>query len=94
MKALISVVVPVYKVENFLDRCVQSLVDQTYRNLEIILVDDGSPDSCGLLCDEFAAQDSRVRVIHKENSGVSDTRNMAIKMAKGEYLQLSSVRFL
>lgn len=83
---LISIVVPVYKVEAYLDRCVQSIVDQTYRNLEIILVDDGSPDNCGNLCDAWAAKDSRIKVIHKENGGLSDARNAGMAIATGEYI--------
>ncbi len=83
---LISVIVPVYKVEDYLPRCVQSLLAQTYPNLEIYLVDDGSPDRCGILCDEFAAADSRIRVIHKENGGLSSARNAGIDVAQGEYL--------
>ena len=68
----ISVIVPVYKVEAYLDRCIQSIVGQSYNNLEIILVDDGSPDNCPSLCDAWAAKDSRIKVIHKENGGLSD----------------------
>lgn len=83
---LISVIVPVYKVESYLDRCVQSVADQTYRNLEIILVDDGSPDSCGRLCDAWAEKDSRIRVIHKANGGPSDARNAGMAAAKGKYI--------
>ena len=83
---LISVIVPVYKVEAYLDRCVQSIVDQTYRNLEIILVDDGSPDNCGAMCDAWAAKDSRIKVIHKENGGLSDARNAGMAVATGEYM--------
>lgn len=83
---LISVVVPVYKVEAYLDRCVQSIVDQTYKNLEIILVDDGSPDNCPAMCDAWAEKDSRIRVIHKENGGLSDARNAGMQIANGEYL--------
>lgn len=82
---LISVIVPVYKVEEYLDRCVQSIVDQTYRNLEIILVDDGSPDNCGAMCDAWAEKDSRIKVIHKENGGLSDARNVGMAIATGEY---------
>ena len=82
---LISVIVPVYKVEKYLDRCVQSIVDQTYRNLEIILVDDGSPDNCGAMCDAWTEKDSRIRVIHKENGGLSDARNAGMAVATGEY---------
>ena len=83
---MVSVIVPVYKVEPFLRRCVDSLLSQTYQNLEIILVDDGSPDRCGQICDEYAAQDARVKVIHKENGGVSSARNAGIEAAAGEYV--------
>lgn len=83
---LLSVVVPVYKVEAYLNRCVESIVNQTYTKLEIILVDDGSPDRCPELCDEWAKRDSRIRVIHKENGGLSDARNTGIAAATGEYL--------
>jgi len=85
-KPLISVIVPVYKVEDYLARCVSSLTGQTYPDLEIILVDDGSPDDCGTLCDRFAVQDERIRVIHKENGGLSSARNAGIDIARGEYL--------
>ena len=81
---LISVVVPVYKVEAYLDKCVQSIVDQTYPNLEIILVEDGSPDNSGALCDAWAEKDSRIRVIHKENGGGGDARNRALDIARGD----------
>ncbi len=83
---LISVIVPVYKVEKYLDRCVQSIVDQTYPNLEIILVDDGSPDNCGAKCDAWAARDRRIKVIHKENGGLSDARNAGMAIASGVYM--------
>lgn len=83
---LISVIVPVYKVEKYLNRCVDSLLAQTYQNLEIILVDDGSPDRCPEICDRYAQEDKRVRVIHKENGGLSDARNAGIDAATGEYL--------
>ena len=83
---LISVIVPVYKVEAYLDRCVQSIVDQTYTNLEIILVDDGSPDRCPQMCDEWAKRDRRICVIHKENGGLSDARNAGMAAATGEYV--------
>lgn len=82
----LSVIVPVYKVEPYLDRCVDSIVNQTYTNLEIILVDDGSPDRCPQMCDEWAQRDSRLRVIHKENGGSSDARNVGIAAATGKYL--------
>ena len=83
---LISVIVPVYKVEPYLDRCVQSIVDQTYGNLEIILVDDGSPDNCPAMCDAWAEKDSRIKVIHKENGGQADARNVGMAVATGEYV--------
>lgn len=83
---LISVIVPVYKVEKYLDKCVESIVNQTYENLEIILVDDGSPDNCPAMCDEWAERDSRIKVIHKENGGVSSARNMALDIASGDYI--------
>lgn len=85
-KSLISVIVPVYKVESYLHRCVDSIIYQTYRNLEIILVDDGSPDNCGKICDEYAKKDSRIKVIHKKNGGLSDARNVAIDIAQGRYI--------
>lgn len=83
---LISVVVPVYNVEAYVGRCVESILNQTYRNLEVILVDDGSKDRSGILCDEYAAKDARVRVIHKENGGLSSARNVGIEKASGEYI--------
>lgn len=83
---LISVIVPVYKVEKYLDECVESIVNQTYRNLEIILVDDGSPDNCPQMCDDWAKKDERIRVIHKENGGLSSARNAGLDVCKGEYI--------
>lgn len=85
-QALISVIVPVYKVESYLDRCVQSIVDQTYKKLEIILVDDGSPDNCGAMCDAWAAKDDRIKVIHKENGGGAQARNVGLDYASGEFI--------
>lgn len=85
-KPLITVIVPVYKVEKYLKRCVDSITAQTYKNLEIILVDDGSPDSCGDMCEAFAKEDSRIRVIHKENGGLSSARNAALDVMQGEYV--------
>ena len=86
MDCLISVIVPVYKVEPFLARCVVSILAQPYESLQIILVDDGSPDSCPAICEEYAARDSRVQVIHKENGGLSSARNAGLEAARGEYL--------
>ena len=86
MLPLISVIVPVYQVESYLDRCVSSITRQSYSNLEIILVDDGSPDKCPDMCDGWAAKDGRVRVIHKANGGLSDARNAGLAAAKGEYI--------
>ena len=83
---LISIIVPVYKVEKYIDRCVESIINQTYKNIEIILVDDGSPDNCPKICDEWAKKDKRIRVIHKENRGVSSARNVGIDVAKGKYI--------
>ena len=82
----ISVIVPVYKVEKYLDRCVQSIVDQTYTNLEIILVDDGSPDNCPAMCDAWAEKDARIKVVHKENGGSGTARNVGLDIAAGEYV--------
>ena len=86
MEDLISVIVPIYKVEAYLDQCVASIAAQTHRNLEIILVDDGSPDNCGAMCDAWAEKDRRIRVIHKENGGLSDARNAGIEAAAGDYI--------
>lgn len=86
MKDLISVIVPVYKVEKYIHRCIDSILNQTYKNLEIILVEDGSPDNCGKICDEYAKKDKRVKVIHKENGGVSSARNVGLDNATGKYL--------
>lgn len=82
----ISVIVPVYKVEPYLRKCLDSIVNQTHRDLEIILVDDGSPDNCGAICDEYAARDPRVRVLHTENRGAFAARNTALDMADGDYI--------
>lgn len=82
----ISIIVPVYKVDKYLNRCVESIVNQTYKDLEIILIDDGSPDSCPVLCDEWAKRDNRIKVIHKQNAGVSAARNAGIEIATGDYI--------
>ena len=83
---MISVIVPVYKVEDYLDQCVQSIVSQTYTDLEIILVDDGSPDNCPAICDAWAGRDSRIKVIHKENGGAADARNIGLSYAHGDFI--------
>lgn len=82
----ISVIVPVYRVEAYLPKCLRSILNQSFRDLEVILVDDGSPDRCGEICDEYAERDSRIRVIHKENGGLSSARNAGLDIARGEYV--------
>lgn len=82
----VSVIVPVYKAEPYIRRCIDSILNQTLTNFELLLVDDGSPDNCGAICDEYAAKDCRVRVIHKQNGGVSSARNTGIDAARGEYV--------
>ena len=86
MTPKISVIVPVYKVEAYLPRCVESLLSQTYKDFEIILVDDGSPDTCPAMCDAYAKKYSNIHVLHKENGGLSDARNAGVTIAKGEYV--------
>lgn len=83
---MISIIVPVYKAEKYLSRCVDSLLAQTYTNFELLLIDDGSPDKSGVICDEYALKDSRVRVFHKENGGVSSARNLGLENARGEWI--------
>ena len=83
---LISVIVPIYNVEKYLNRCIESIVNQTYKTLEIILVDDGSPDNCPQICDEWKEKDNRIKVIHKKNGGLSDARNAGLDIAQGEYI--------
>ncbi len=82
----VSVIIPIYNVEKYLRACVDSVLEQTYPDLQIILVDDGSTDSCGLICDEYAKNDSRIQVIHKENGGLSDARNAGLSKAKGSFV--------
>lgn len=82
----ISVIIPMYKVEEYLKKCIESILKQTYANLEIIFVDDGSPDKCGEICEEYKKKDSRIKVIHKENGGLSDARNKGIDVATGKYV--------
>ena len=82
----ISVIVPIYKVEAYLDNCIRSIKSQDYPNLEIILIDDGSPDRCPQMCDQYAMADSRIKVLHKPNGGLSDARNTGIKAASGDFI--------
>ena len=86
MQPKISVIVPVYKAEKYLHRCVDSILSQTFTDFDLILVDDGSPDNCGVICDEYAQKDNRVRVFHKENGGVSSARNLGLDKAQGEWI--------
>ncbi len=83
---LISVIVPVYQVENYLNQCIESIIEQTYTNLEIILIDDGSKDNCPQICDDWSIKDKRIKVIHKKNGGLSDARNVGLDIAKGKYI--------
>ena len=85
-KPLLSIIVPVYNVEKYIERCIKSILNQSFTNFELILVDDGSPDNCGKICDEYKKKDSRIKVIHKKNGGLSDARNVGIERAKGEYI--------
>ncbi|MEH7106943.1 glycosyltransferase family 2 protein [Bacillus sp. JJ1764] len=85
MNETVSVVVPIYKVENYLSRCIESIVKQTYKNLEIILVNDGSPDNCGMMAEQYAKEDSRIKVLHKENGGLSDARNYGMSHVTGDF---------
>ncbi len=86
MDPVISIIIPVYNVEKFLCRCLDSVINQTYRNLEIILIDDGSTDESGKICDEYVLKDSRIRVLHQDNKGVSAARNLGIRMSNGQYM--------
>ncbi len=86
MKPFISIVVPIYNVEEFLDECIESIVGQSFKDFELILVDDGSPDNCPAMCDAWAGKDSRIKVIHKENGGVSSARNIALEQVQGEWI--------
>lgn len=83
---MISIIVPIYKVELYIHQCINSILAQTYADFELILIDDGSPDNCGVICDEYAKRDDRIRVIHQENAGVSAARNAGIEVAKGEFI--------
>lgn len=86
IKNKISIIVPCYNVEQYLPKCIDSIINQTYKNLEILLVDDGSPDRCGEICDEYAKKDTRIKVIHKKNGGLADARNVALDVMTGEYV--------
>lgn len=86
MSPKISIIVPVYKVEPYIHKCIDSILNQTFKEFELILVDDGSPDNCGNICDEYAKKDNRVRVIHKENGGISSARNIGLDVSNGEYI--------
>ena len=86
MNERISIIVPVFNVEKYIERCVKSIENQSYRNLEIILVDDESPDRCPQICDEYAKRDERIKVLHKKNGGLSDARNAGLDVATGEYI--------
>ena len=86
MSPEISVIVPVYNVEKYLSECIDSILAQTFRNFELILIDDGSKDKSGEICDGYALKESRIKVIHKENAGVSEARNSGLEMAIGEYI--------
>lgn len=86
MQPLLSIIVPIYNVEQYLDRCIQSILNQTYQNLEIILVDDGATDCSGAIADSYAAKDKRIKVFHKENGGLSDARNYGLEHVTGDYI--------
>lgn len=86
MNELISVVIPIYNVENYIDKCIETVIKQTYKNIEIILVDDGSTDNSGYKCEEWKKKDNRIVVLHKENGGLSSARNAGIDVAKGKYI--------
>lgn len=83
---IVSVIIPVYNVERYLPKCIDSIINQTYKNLEIILVDDGSPDGCPALCDQYASKDNRIKVVHKQNGGLSSARNAGLEVATGDYV--------
>ena len=83
---MISIIVPVYNVEKYLERCIESIVNQTYKDIEIILVDDGSPDNCPVICDRYAEKDNRIKVIHKQNGGLINARKSGLEIAQGDYI--------
>ena len=86
MESILSIIVPVYNVEQYLPRCIDSILNQTFATFELILVDDGSTDRCSIICDEYTKKDNRIKVIHKKNGGLSDARNVGIEKAKGKYI--------
>ena len=86
MNPLVTIIIPVYNVEKYLPKCLDSIINQTYNHLEIIIVDDGSKDSSGLICDEYALKDQRIKVLHKKNGGLSSARNAGLDIAKGDYI--------
>ena len=86
MEELVSIVVPIYKVEKYMHKCIDSIINQTYKKIEIILIDDGSPDNCGKICDDYAKKDSRIKAVHKENNGVSSARNLGIEISTGNWI--------
>ena len=86
MSPKISIIVPVYKVEAYIHKCIDSILNQTFKDFELILVDDGSPDNCGNICDEYEKKDIRIKVIHKENGVQATARNAALDIARGEYI--------
>lgn len=86
MNSLVSVIVPIYNVEKYLERCISSILEQSYNNIEVILVDDGSNDDCPTICDKFKRKDARVKVVHKPNGGLSSARNAGLEQMKGEYI--------
>ncbi len=83
---MVSIIIPIYRVEKYLPQCIESVLKQTYTDIQVILVDDGSPDNCGAICEEYAAKDSRILVLHKENGGVSSARNLGLEYARGDYV--------
>ena len=82
----VSIIVPIYKVEDYIRECIDSILAQTYPDFELILVDDGSPDSCGRICDDYANRDNRIKVVHKVNGGLTSARNAGLEVAKGEWI--------
>ena len=85
-EVFLSVIVPIYRVEKYLRKCIDSILEQSYKDIELILVDDGSDDSCPQICDDYAGTDSRIKVIHKENGGLSSARNAGMQIARGKYI--------